>query len=105
MPMNKQQLDAYKVLKQRLSSTQKIIKMDLKSDRIPQPGDATSFITTSQEMERLSPNSWQSAMDAYMKRLVQFQAAMDGSDLSTIKDSFQKLLDCKISCHKAFRQK
>ena len=105
MPMSKQQQDEYKLAKQRLSSIQKLIKQALKDDRLPQTDDAARFIAASKEVEQLSYHTWKTAMDDYMKRLAQFQTAMEGRDLSKIKDAFQGLLDCKISCHKAFRQR
>ena len=105
MPINKQQPAEYCLIKQRLSAIQKRIKLALKEDRLPQADVAARFIATSKEMKQLSPDSWQKEVDNYMECLAQFQAALDGTDVSTIKATFQKLLDCKISCHKAFRQK
>lgn len=93
------------LVKQRLSSIHKVIKLALKDDRLPQTDDTARFIATSEEVKRLSRHTWQTAMDDYMERLAQFQTAMKGKNLSTIKAAFQGLLNCKISCHKAFRQK
>lgn len=105
MPMSKQQQDEYKLVKQRLSTIHKVIKLDLKDDKLPQPDVTARFIATSEEVERLAHHTWKTAMDDYMERLAQFQTAMKGKDILTIKNAFQGLLDCKISCHKAFRQK
>lgn len=103
--MNEKQQNEFKSVKQRLSKIQLVIKKDLKDGRLPRVADADQFMATSHEMNRICQNEWQATMDDYMERLGQFHAAMKGGDLHTIKDAFQRLIDCKASCHKKFRQK
>lgn len=105
MTINKKQQDEFKSVKQRLSTIQLAIKKDLKDGQLPQVEDVDRFTATSDEMDRLCQNEWRAAMDDYMDRLGQFQIVMKGRDLQAIKDAFQELLDCKVSCHKQFRQK
>ena len=105
MTMNKKQQNEFKSVKQRLSKIQLIIKKDLKDGKLPRVEDADQFAEISEEMERLCQNEWRMTMDDYMLRLEQFQTAMKGRELQAIKEAFQGLLDCKVSCHKNFRQK
>jgi XXXCH domain-containing protein len=103
--MNQQQQNAFKSVKQRLSAIQLVIKKDLKDGQLPRVEDADQFSEISDEMDHLCQKEWRAAMDDYKARLGQFQTAMEGKDLQAIKDAFQRLLDCKASCHKKFRQK
>jgi len=103
--MNNKQQNEFKTVKQHLSTIQLVIKKDLKDGQLPRVEDADQFTEISDEMDRLCQNEWRTAMDDYMVRLEQFQTAMKGRDLQAIKDAFQRLLDCKASCHKKFRQK
>lgn len=105
MTINKEQQDEFKSVKQRLSTIQLAIKKDLKAGQLPQLEDVEQFIATSDKMDRLGQNEWRTSMDDYMDRVRQFQTAMKGRDLQAIEDAFQGLLDCKVSCHKEFRQK
>ena len=105
MTTNKKQQDEFKSVKQRLSKIQLAIKKDLKNGQLPQAGDVDQFTATSDEMDRLCQNEWRTPMDDYMNRLGQFQTVMKGRDLQAIEEAFQGLLDCKVSCHKEFRQK
>lgn len=105
MTINKKQQDEFKSVKQRLSTIQLAIKKDLKDGQLPQAEDVDQFTATSDEMSRLCQNEWRAPMDDYMDRLGQFQIVMKDRDLQAIKDAFQELLDCKVSCHKKFRQK
>lgn len=105
MTINKEQQDEFKSVKQRLSTIQLAIKKDLKAGQLPQVEDVEQFIATSDKMDRLGQNEWRTSMDDYMDRVRQFQTAMKGRDLQAIEDAFQGLLDCKVSCHKEFRQK
>lgn len=105
MAMNKQQQQEFKLVKRRLSAIQKIIKMDFKDGQLPRAKDTADFVATSEDMDRLCQNEWQTAVDAYMDWLKQFQTAIAGADLQAASDAFQRLLNCKISCHKEFRQK
>ena len=101
--MDKHQLHEFKLVKRRLSAIQRIIKDDLKEGRPPQPKDVIDFVASSEEMNDLCANEWPAAMDAYMDLLEQFQEAASGGSNQHINDRFQKLLESKISCHKAFR--
>jgi len=105
MAMNEQQQQEFKLVKRRLSAIQKTIKMDFKDGQLPQAKDAADFVATSDEMDRLCQNEWRTAVDDYMDRLKKFQTAMADADLQASSDAFQELLNCKISCHKKFRQK
>ena len=105
MTINKEQQDEFKSVKQRLSTIQLAIKKDLKDGQLPQVEDIDQFTATSDEMNRLCQDEWRMAMDYYMDRLGLFQTAVKGRDLQAIEDAFQGLLDCKVSCHKEYRQK
>ena len=105
MTIDKKQQDKFKSVKQRLSTIQLAIKKDLKNSQLPQVDDVEQFTATSDEMDSLCPNELRTPMDDYMDRLGQFQTVMKGRDLQAIEDAFQGLLDCKVSCHKEFRQK
>lgn len=100
----KQQQDEFKSVKQRLSAIQLVIKKDLKDGRFPRVDDLNHFIATSREMDRLCQNEWRVEMDNYMDRLDQLETAMKNNELQAIENAFHELLDCKISCHKEFRQ-
>lgn len=105
MTMNKQQRDELKSVKQRLSAIQLVIKKSIKDGQLPQMADSDHFMTTSKQFDRLCPNEWRTAMDAFMDRLGQFQISMEGGNLEEIDEAFHGLLDCKVSCHKEFRPK
>jgi XXXCH domain-containing protein len=105
MPMSEQQQHEFKLVKRRLSAIQLAIKADLKNNQLPQVRDVTDFVTTSEEMDDLCQNEWRSTMDDYIDRLKQFQTAMAGRDLEAADNAFHELLNCKVSCHKEFRQK
>jgi XXXCH domain-containing protein len=105
MTTNKHQQDEFKLVKQRLSAIQLIIKKDLKEGRLPRADDLDHFIATSREMDRLCQYEWRVAMDNYNDRLEQFETAMKNGELQAIKDAFHELLDCKNVCHKGFRQR
>ena len=105
MIMDEQRKKQFKDVKQRLSKIQLVIKKDLTDVRIPQAADADDFIAISREMDLLCLDEWRMEMDSYVKRIEQFQVALQKVDLQAIDDAFHELLDCKVSCHKQFRQK
>jgi XXXCH domain-containing protein len=103
--MNKEQQDEMKEVKQALSAVQMHIKHALEAAELPREEDAANFIARSNDMDRLCENIWRKAMDNYMDLLEQFRAGVDAQDLQAIKGAFHGLLDCKVSCHKEFRQR
>ena len=102
--MDKQH-EAFKSAKQRLSAIPIVIKKDTKNGQIPRLEDVNRFVAESNEMNRLCQTEWRTAMDEYMVRLGNFQAAIKQKERQAIKAAFQRLLDCKVHCHKKFRQK
>jgi len=101
--MDEHQQHEFKIVKRRLSAIQTTIKNDLHEGRHPQSRDVADFVAASREMENRCMGEWRAAMSAYMERLEQFQADVARGHIQDVSDSFQKLLDSKISCHKAFR--
>jgi XXXCH domain-containing protein len=95
----------FKQVKRRLSAIQKMIKTNLRENQLPRAKDAADFVATSEEMNALCPKAWRMAMDNYMERLNVFQTTVTDGDQKAIADAFQQILDSKVTCHKAFRQK
>jgi XXXCH domain-containing protein len=105
MTLSEGQKHEFKQVKRRLSAIQKMIKMDLKEDQLPQKKDVSDFVATSGEMNALCPKEWRASMDDYMNRLQKFQDTLIGGDPKAVNDAFRSVLDGKVSCHKEFRQK
>lgn len=105
MNTDEQRKKQFTDVKQRLSKIQLVIKKDLKEGRVPQAADADLFTAISREMDRLGLDAWRREMDSYMKRVEDFQQAMQKGELQEIDEAFHGLVDCKESCHKAFRKK
>ena len=105
MTTTKPQQDEFKLIKQRLSAIQLVIKKDLKEGRHPPKDDADRFIEISSEMDRLCENEWRVAMNRYIDRLEEFKIAMKSGDLQVIENTFHELIECKNACHQEFRQR
>ena len=101
--MSENQQSEFSVVKQRLSTQQKILKTALDDGRLPEDAEVQEFATISRDMNRLSKSEWRAAMDAYMNQLEKFQATVAGGNPQSAGDAFKELLNCKISCHQEFR--
>ena len=105
MTSNKQQRDEFASVKQRLSAVQLVIKKSLKDGQLPMADDVDRFIATSREMNTLCKNEWRAAMDKYIDRLAQFEAAIENGERQAVDDAFHELIECKNTCHREFRQR
>ena len=101
--MNKQQLEKYKRVKQRLSTQQTALKKGLEEGR-PLSEDIKAFVATSFEMIQLGDPAWKPEMDRYADQVKSLVEAMEADDPAQIRKSIETINECKLSCHKAFRK-
>lgn len=101
--MEQTSADQFKEAKQRLSTQQTAISKILKEGKLPLPEDVAAFIATSKEMARLGDPAWSAAMARYINQVDALEQAMAADNPEEIRQAFEALNDCKLSCHKEFR--
>ncbi len=101
--MEQTQVDRFKEAKQRLSAQQATISKVLKEGKLPLPEDVAAFVATSKEMAQLGDPAWSAAMTRYTDQVTALGQAMAADNPEEIRQAFEALSECKLSCHNEFR--
>lgn len=101
--MERTQADQFIEVKQRLSAQQAAISKILKQGKLPLPEDVAAFADNSREMAQLGDPVWSAAMTRYIEQVAALENAMAADNPEEIRQAFETLNECKLSCHKEFR--
>ena len=97
--------DRFRSIKQRLSAVQQNINISLKADKLPADEVCNQFLELSVEFHRLSANEWATETARHINLVKVFIEATRIKNQQLAEETFEKLLDGKVSCHKRFRNK
>ncbi len=93
----------FKIVKQRLSAEQNLIRMALEDGNLPPRRQVADFLATSREMAQMGAPPWQAAMETYLDQLDTFVESVESGNPERAREQLDALLRLKISCHQAFR--